>query len=242
MKSEITAIYQDENIMVVNKPSGILVIPPQDMFENSANSLASSLKKQFRIKFWAIHTIDKEASGVIVFAKNEKTYKDISAQFGKEQVCKKYAALISGNFRECDGTIEKSILVSKTKSSISAKGKKTVTKFKVLEKFRQYSLIEIETYNSIRKQIRLHLQSEGHPILIDGEYGSSEPLFLSSFKRNYKPKTSEQEKPLISRLALHLQELSFNLYSKKEKFIAHLPKDFQVTLKQLKKYAKAFER
>jgi 23S rRNA-/tRNA-specific pseudouridylate synthase len=176
----------------------------------------------------------------LVFAKNAEVHRNISMQFQNSQVYKKYIALLSGVLEKNEGTINKPILISGREVSIDITGKESITKFKVLERFKSYTLVEAMPLTGRRHQIRIHFWSLGHPLAIDAEYGVSDPIMLSGLKRNYKIKKSEDEKPLISRLTLHAQSLTLTLPSSGigKTFEASIPKDFELTLKQLKKYAR----
>jgi 23S rRNA pseudouridine955/2504/2580 synthase/23S rRNA pseudouridine1911/1915/1917 synthase len=238
MKQEIGIIYQDENILVVNKPSGMLVIPDRNIYENK--TLVGILKNQLKQKLLVVHTIDRDASGVLVFAKNPETYKNISVQFENSKIRKKYIVLLSGVLEENKGTINKPLVISGRNVRIDITGKESITDFKVLENFRSYTLVNALSLTGRKHQVRIHFWSLGHPLAIDGEYGVSDPIFLSSFKRGYKIKRGKIEKPLISRLTLHAATLTLTLpgSSEEKTFEATLTKDFEVVVKQLRKYGK----
>ncbi|MCA6070020.1 MAG: RluA family pseudouridine synthase [Endomicrobium sp.] len=235
---QIEIIYQDENIVVVNKPSGVTIIPDQHTCENK--TLVEILKKQLNQKIWIVHRIDRDATGVLIFAKTLQAHRDISMQFENSKVHKKYIVLVSGAVEDDEGSISKPILISSRDVSIDITGKESITNFKVLERFKSYTLVQALPLTSRRHQIRIHFWSLGHPLAIDSEYGISEPVLLSSLKRNYKTKVGENEKPLISRLTLHAATLTLTLPGTNEEktFESSLPKDFEVTLKQLRKYGK----
>jgi 23S rRNA pseudouridine955/2504/2580 synthase/23S rRNA pseudouridine1911/1915/1917 synthase len=238
IKQEIEILYQDEDIVVINKPTGILVIPDQHTDENK--TLVGMLKKQLNQKIWVIHRIARDTTGVLVFAKNPQAHRDISMQFENSKVHKKYIALLSGVLEDDEGAINKPILISGKDVSIDITGKESITNFKVLERFKSYTLVQALPLTGRRHQIRIHFWSLGHPIAIDGEYGVSEQIVLSAIKRNYKLKNGKEEKPLISRLTLHAASLKFALpgTEKEKTFESPLPKDFEITLKQLRKYGK----
>ncbi|MDR3195867.1 MAG: RluA family pseudouridine synthase [Endomicrobium sp.] len=238
MMQNIEIIYQDDDIVAVNKSSGIIVI--SDQRADESKTLVGMLKKQLNQKIWAVHRIDRDATGVLVFAKNAESHRNISVQFENSKVYKKYIALLSGVLEENEGTINKPILISGRKVSIDITGKESITNFKVLERFKSYTLVEAMPLTSRRRQIRAHFWSLGHPLAIDAEYGVADPIMLSGLKRKYKSKAGEDEKPLISRLTLHAKALTLTLLSsgKEKTFEAPLPKDFELTLKQLKKYAR----
>jgi pseudouridine synthase, RluA family len=235
-KEPIEIIYEDANIVVINKPPNILVIPDQHTKEKE--TLVGILNKQLKQKMWVVHRIDRDTTGVLIFAKNAETHKFISMQFEKSQVKKKYLALLSGVLEDEEGIIDKPILISKREVSIDDSGKKSVTNFKVLERFKGYTFVQAQPQTGRRHQIRIHFWSLGHPLVIDAEYGSADPILLSSLKRKYKEKDGIKEKPLIDRLTLHAASLSLTLpgSAKMQTFDAPLPKDFEITLKQLRKY------
>jgi len=235
---QVDIIYQDRDIVVVNKPSGVLVIP--DRYTCVNNTLAGILKEQLKQKIWVIHRIDYGASGVLVFAKNPQAHRNISMQFEHSKIRKKYIALLSGVLEENEGTVNKPILVSGRNVSIGVDGKKSLTVFKVLEYFKSYTLVEALPLTGRRHQVRIHFWSLGHPLAVDSRYGVSEPVFLSAFKRGYKIKDGRDEKPLISRLPLHAAALTFRMPMSGEErtFEAVLPNDFEVAIKQLRKYGK----
>jgi 23S rRNA pseudouridine955/2504/2580 synthase/23S rRNA pseudouridine1911/1915/1917 synthase len=238
MKQEIEIIYQDKDIVVVNKPAGIIVIPDQHTDEKK--TLVGMLKSQLNQKIWVVHRIARDTTGVLIFAKNAESHRNISMQFENSKVHKKYLALLSGVLEEDQGTINKPILISGRDVSIDITGKESITNFKVLERFKTYTLVEAAPITGRRHQIRVHFWSLGHPLAIDAEYGISDPIMLSGLKRCYKTKKGEDEKPLISRLTLHAAALTLELPStgKEKTFESSLPKDFDLMLKQLRKYAR----
>ena len=158
----------------------------------------------------------------------------------KSQVSKKYIALLSGVLEDEQGTIDKPILISDREVSIDPSGKESLTCYKVLERFKSYTLVEVFPKTGRRHQIRIHFWSIGHPLAIDAEYGTSTPLLLSSLKRNYKVKNGKSETPLIDRLSLHAASLTLSLPDTgvKKTFEAALSKDFEIALKQIRKYGK----
>ncbi|MDR1941480.1 MAG: RluA family pseudouridine synthase [Endomicrobium sp.] len=248
MKS-IEILYQDSNIVVINKPSGVLVIPDRHTYENK--TLVGILKKQLGQKIWVVHRIDRETTGVVVFAKNAQAHKRLSMQFEHSQVSKKYIALLSGVIEDEEAQINKPVLVSDSRVEIDPSGKESITDYKVLERFKGYTLVQAIPKTGRRHQIRIHFWSLGHPLAIDKDYGSGQPILLSQIKRNYKEKSTRQEKPLIDRLTLHAAQLTLTLPdcqeerdfvsdsdNKTKTFAAPLPKDFEIALKQLRKYGK----
>jgi 23S rRNA pseudouridine955/2504/2580 synthase/23S rRNA pseudouridine1911/1915/1917 synthase len=127
--------------------------------------------------------------------------------------------------------------VKKGVMTISKKGKASLTNYEVLEDFGIYSLVQFEIQSGRTHQIRVHTKSIGHPVICDEIYGDGKPVLLSSFKKKYKLSDNElEERPLISRLALHSASLHFTDRYGEEFFLkAPLPKDMKALLQQLKK-------
>ncbi|MDR3112107.1 MAG: hypothetical protein LBU55_02920 [Elusimicrobiota bacterium] len=243
MKNKIEIIHQDKDVIIINKSSSVQTFCYEYGKQNNLLTLAEFLQKKLNCKIYPIYSIDRDASGIVVFAKSKNAIDFLRTQFENYQICKDYIILLSGVLEQESGIINDSILVSDGQSVISAKGKKAVTEFNVLEKFKTYTLVHAKSLTTAKNQVRIHFWRIGHPLAIDKEYSTTEPLLLSSLKRNYKQKPI-LEKPLISRLTLHLRNITLKLPGSNDKktFTAPLPKDFEVTIKQLRKYAKNFVR
>ncbi len=224
-------IFENDDIIVVNKKPEIFVI-------NNEITILDILKENLRQEIFPINSLDYEASGIVLFAKNKKTYEFISEQFKKETIKKIYHILVNGIMDNTEGEINKNLIVNEQTTSVNDKGIKSVTKYKVLEQFKNYAFIEVYPVTTRKNQIRAHFWSIGNTLAIDKIYGSEEPVLLSNLKRRYKGIT--KEKPLLKRLPLHLSYIKLLLPNNKEKsiFVSELPKDFQLTLKQLRKYNK----
>lgn len=241
-------LFEQDDFIVINKPAGLLTIPDRH------NALLPSLSKWLENQYGSIfivHRLDKDTSGVIVFAKNETAHKSLSAQFQANATEKKYLGLVTGVVKEKAGSIDtpvmehpvkkgKMTVVKKGGAYLSAKAKTALTTYKVLESFNLYTLLELQIFTGRTHQIRVHLQSIGHPIAMDELYGNGKPFYLSLIKKNYRiGKSQEEEKPLMSRMALHAASLSFkDKNGEKLFFEAPLPKDFQAMLSQLRKHAR----
>jgi 23S rRNA-/tRNA-specific pseudouridylate synthase len=238
MTDKIEILYQDNDIVIVDKPALIPVFSKD--ISDEKDSLFGIVKNQIKNNLFPVHSIDKNASGIIIFAKNKAARSFLSAQFKDNLVKRQFIALISGTLQEEESAIEKSIAISKKEIKLDECGKKALTKYKVLEKFNGYTLVLAEPQTQIRSQIRLHFYSIGNPLAIDSKYSTNEPIFLSHFKRNYKLREKEIEKPLLSRLPLHLSQITIKMPSDntEKTFNSNLPKDITITIKQLRKYYK----
>ncbi len=213
----------------------MLSIP--DRMQSEA-SLKDLLKKKHE-EIFTVHRLDKETSGVIVFAKNEQTHKQLSQLFEGRQVEKSYLGLVYGVIEPLTGSIDAAImehLAKNGKMITHIKGKPSLTDYEVLEFFRLFSWVKFRIYSGRTHQIRVHMQHIGHSIVCDELYGNGEPVFVSSLKPSYHlSKKEESEKPILKRLALHSSVLKFELNGELFYLEAELPKDLKAVLQQLRK-------
>ena len=231
-------LSEDDDYIFINKSAGMLTLP--DRFDNSIPSLYHILKVHYGDIF-IVHRIDKQTSGVIAFAKNADAHKELNQQFESHQVKKTYWALVQGTLKNDNGEIDLAIGESSSKAGTmkidTANGKKSVTEYRVIERFINYTLVEVEPLSGRTHQIRVHFKAIGHPLAVDELYGNANGIKLSAIKKNYKIKGGDVEKPLISRLTLHAKSLSFHHFRSRQAVTveAPLPKDFDRTVKQLRK-------
>lgn len=230
-------LFEDENLVVLNKPAGLLTIP--DHHNDALPSLYAILKNKYG-KIYIVHRLDKHTSGVILFAKNEMAHRFLSQQFELRRVQKFYLGIVNGKLISTRGTIDFPIMENPSnrgKMIISKKGKPALTDYEVQEHLGLYTLLKLQLHTGRTHQIRVHLQAIGHPIAVDELYGNGEAVYLSAIKRNYKlSRKEEAERPLLHRLALHAHQLIFEgPEGRQYNFIAPLPKDFQAVLNQLRR-------
>ena len=228
-------VFENDDIVVINKEPEIFVI---DSEESKSKTIKDVLQKNLNQDLIPVSSLDYEASGIVVFAKNQKSYDFFSEQFKKEKVRKIYHVLVNGVMDNAEGEIDKNLLVNEQTTSVNDRGIKSVTKYKVLEQFKSFAFVEVYPLTTRKNQIRAHFWSIGNTLAIDKIYGSEEPILLSNLKRRYKGIT--KEKPLLKRLPMHLSQIEILLPNNKEKsvFNSQLPNDIQLTLKQLRKYNK----
>lgn len=234
-------LYQDEDIIVVNKPAGITVIP--ERFNTEALSINKALEEKLGQKVWVVHRLDRDTSGVLCFAKNEEAHKNLSKQFQEHSVGKFYAGLVHGRFAQEQGRIESPIAEHPTikgKMVVNRRGKASITDYRVVEQWPMHSLVQFQIHTGRTHQIRVHSSNIGHPIVADNLYGNGEAFLLSSIKKKYKLSTKdEDEKPLLNRLALHAYRLVFeNMKGEAISVEAPLPKDISACVQQLNKQMK----
>lgn len=245
-ESEIEIIYQDEQIIVINKPSGVSVTTDR----SGSASLADLLKKKFPEKLRLVHRLDKETSGVMILAKLKGAQTLFCGLFEERLVKKTYLALVTGRpastLRELQGqtsgTINANIAPKLHNSQLmcidSRKGKSAVTDWQILADFGAVLLLAVKPLTGRTHQIRVHLPGVGLNLAVDPLYGSGRGLFLSDFKSRYKLGKGQNEKPLIDRLTLHAYqiELPEPLPNTPAVFIAGLDKNFKAAIKMLTKY------
>ncbi len=236
-KSKLEIIFENENFVAVNKPSGLLTIP--DRHDDTISSLYKTLLHQYG-KIFIVHRLDRDTSGLILFAKDESTHKYLSQLFEKRNVEKYYLGIIQGTLQNKKGIIDEPLMEHPVKKSIMvvhAKGKQSITEYEVMEEYGIFSLVKFRIHTGRTHQIRAHMKHLGHPIVCDELYGDPKPILLSDFKKKFKlSQHDEEERPMLNRLGLHSYELIFKDDNRKEFDIkAELPKDMRALLQQLKK-------
>jgi 23S rRNA pseudouridine1911/1915/1917 synthase len=236
MKISELIIFENDDLIALNKPSGLLSIPDRKGIEISLKVL---LKEKYG-NIFTIHRLDKETSGLIVFAKNEVAHKHLSLQFELRQTKKIYQGLVMGSLMDKKGSITYPITEHPALNGtmiVHRKGKESLTDYEVLEDFGIYSWLQFQIHTGRTHQIRVHMKETGHPVVCDGLYGDGKPVLVSSLKSKFKlSKDAEEEKPILNRLALHAFQLSFkDISGKLIELEAPLPKDIRATLQQLAK-------
>lgn len=256
---EIDVLYEDDEVMVVDKPPGLPVEPERwergnaclsgallelalkrhDVTPQSPVSPAAGLDFRPRL----VHRIDKGTSGAVLVAKSLESERRLREAFAAGTVSKSYLALVEGEYPLELGEVELIDLPIGPDRRKSGRmrvdrqhGKNSLTRVGVEQRFRGYTLLRCEPVTGRTHQIRVHLSESGFPLVVDPTYGRRDSLALSEIKRNYRPKRGGTESPLVSRLTLHAQRLSFPSGDGSTQTIeAPLPKDLARVLKQLAK-------
>ncbi|MFZ1528793.1 MAG: RluA family pseudouridine synthase [Ferruginibacter sp.] len=237
-KNNLEIIFEDGNLVALNKPSGLLTIPDRGQSEKSLKEML--LEKYGSI--FTVHRLDKDTSGLVLFAKNEASHKYLSKLFEERKVQKFYCGVVIGLPAQNTGSIEAPIAehpVHKGTMYVHRKGKPSHTAYEVLDGNKHFSLVQFQLHTGRTHQIRVHAKEIGHPLACDPLYGDGKPVLLSSVKKKYKlSKSEEAERPIIGRLALHAQRLVFeDLSGKVINLEAPAPKEFRALMQQLKKYS-----
>lgn len=250
---EIPVVFEDDALLAIAKPSGLLTSP--DRYDKERPNLMALLHAGIKDKaVWArehqltylanVHRLDFETSGLLLLAKTREALSHLAGQFVQRQTRKIYLAIVHGEPTPWEQTIDKRIGPHPTQENLFVArthvGKDAVTQIKVLETFRQHALVQAEPLTGRTHQVRVHLKSIGHIIVADALYGSPDGIFLSQLKRGYKYSKQEPERPLIGRLALHAERLTIRhpVTNQPLELVAPLPRDFEVALKYLRKFSK----
>ncbi len=228
-------LFEDDHIVVVNKPAGMVVHPAAG---NYSGTLVNALL--FHCSFLSgvggilrpgiVHRLDKGTSGVLLVAKNDIAHQSLSNQFKSRSVKKIYLALVSRQMEEDEGKIETEIgrhcSDRKKMSTHTRKGRSAVTRWKVLKKYKNYSLLEVRIQTGRTHQIRVHLSSLHHPIIGDNVYGGKK--CLSNLKDVViKNKLNSLQRPFLHAHLLGFQHPQNNQY---QEFIANLPEELNEIL------------
>jgi len=238
-----TVIHEDENIIAVNKAPGISTGGDRwDKTEERLDKLIAGIRPG--IKIFTVHRIDRETSGFVVFAKNEETHRSLSLAFEKQEIKKRYIAVVCGRptWKETacdlplipDGNKKHKTIIDKFQ------GKKSLTRFLVLGSAGGFSVMEAVPETGRTHQIRVHAAALGIPVACDNLYGRDRPVLLSDIKKNYRGDLLE-EKPLLARLGLHALELKLGDREGGQgtslSLFAPLPKDMAALIRQMEKAA-----
>ncbi|HUI92093.1 MAG TPA: RluA family pseudouridine synthase [Chitinivibrionales bacterium] len=212
----IPVLFEDSNVIAVNKPEGLTSIPGS---EKGKETLLELLSKQCNRKLFVVHRLDKDVSGVMLFAKNAAAHKNLNDQFSNHTTKKTYVAVVHGALDGAKGVIAKPIhkFGSGRMGVDELRGKQSSTDYEVIERLGAFSLVKALPGTGRKHQIRVHFYSMGHPIVGDRLYGD---------------KTIQSTFP---RMMLHAQEITFKISSGEDKTVeAPMPESFAVVLDSLR--------
>jgi RluA family pseudouridine synthase len=248
---EIPALFEDEHLLALDKPSGLLTAPDPDNAEQP--SLMKLLHDGIAAgKPWAAsrnltylnqpHRLDFETTGVLLLAKTKPAFMALADLFSAEKPVRNHVALVWGNPPDKNFAVDSRIAPHPLKAGQMCvnpdDGKKAHTDFEVLEQFSDWCLLRCQPLTERPHQIRIHLKHVGFPIVGDELY-LGKKLWLSRLKKNFRLKEGREERPLITRSALHLEELELPhpVTNEMLKITAPWPKDLKVALKYLRQFS-----
>ena len=236
--------FEDDALIAFDKPGSLLLNP--DRQDKARENLADLVKAKMGGGVALVHRLDADTSGLVLFAKTKLALDFVSGQFQSKTVSKIYHALVAGLPEQDEFTVDLVLKEDEAKPGtmcvVKKHGHASLTGFSVRERFPRpagrasFAYVECRPLTGRTHQIRVHLAAAGTPVLNDPLYGDATALMLSDLKRGYKGRTDE--KPLISRLALHASGLTFThpLTRGKITLEAPLPNDLEVALKYLRKF------
>lgn len=222
----LDVLYEDDDIILVNKAKGMVVHPANGNLDGTlVNALMAKCKDSLsgiggEIRPGIVHRLDKDTSGVIIVAKNDKAHINLSTQIKNKKMKKTYICLVRGNIPNEDATIDMPIARSKKdrkKMAVDKDGKNAITHFRVLKRYNGYSLLEVNIETGRTHQIRVHLSHIGYPIVGDEVYSNGKNPFG------------------VKGQMLHAKSLEFThpTTSKRMKIEAPIPEYFEKTLQTL---------
>lgn len=215
-------IYEDSDIIVVNKPKGMVVHPANGNPDGTlVNAILSICKNSLsgiggELRPGIVHRLDKDTSGLIIVAKNDKAHINMSEQIKERNVKKTYIALVRGNVPEEEATINMPIGRStkdRKKMAVTKNGKQAITHFKVLKRYSKYTLLEIKIETGRTHQIRVHMAEIGYPVVGDAVYSNGKNEFgiegqmLHAYKLEFRHPITNKHMELTAPLPQYFEEI-----------------------------------
>lgn len=238
-------LFNDADYVAVTKPAGLATIPGRaeldSVLERLGREIGLPSSGTVDPRLRVVHRLDKDTSGVLLFAKHLDAQRHVSFQFQNNTIRKEYLAIVTGRPSTETGTIDEPLAphpTSRDRMCVTKHGRSATTEWKLEKSYRVASLLRVFPKTGKTHQIRVHLRHIGLPLLIDPLYHPREPRFpgvmLSTFKRDYRPSRRDEERPLISRLTLHAEKLTFvHRDGRMIELVSPLPRDFRATVNQL---------
>ena len=215
-------IYEDSDIIVINKPKGMVVHPANGNPDGTlVNAILSICKNSLsgiggELRPGIVHRLDKDTSGLIIVAKNDKAHINMSEQIKERNVKKTYIALVRGNVPEEEATINMPIGRStkdRKKMAVTKNGKQAITHFKVLKRYSKYTLLEIKIETGRTHQIRVHMAEIGYPVVGDAVYSNGKNEFgiegqmLHAYKLEFMHPITNKHMELTAPLPQYIEEI-----------------------------------
>lgn len=247
-KRHLDPIYEDDHLLIINKAPGLPVLPDRwDPELPNVRDLVARARLQedptLEQPVWIVHRIDASTSGILLLAKTADMHRELNQMFAEALITKVYNCILQGVPPTETGTVTHPL--EKTSRArrpvrISPQGKPAETSWRIIERFKRYSLVEASPKTGRMHQIRVHMQSLGCPLAFDPLYGNRQPITITNFKRNARSSTKSSRQPgaLTDRLTLHAARLEFTdpLNGNARSFEAPFPKDLSALLKTLRKW------
>jgi RluA family pseudouridine synthase len=244
MKPDVSIVFEDDAVIAFNKPAGLLVAP--DRWDKGRENLMGFVHDRLSPEYFNAHRIDRDTSGLVLCAKTKSALDGLCRQFEQHEVVKEYLALTRGAPADRKGVVTKPIAPDEHtpgRMKVSGHGKPCETGYELVARWSsgrdaRFAQLRCTPRTGRTHQIRVHLAWLGCPIVADRLYGDGRGVYLSEIKRKYKQKAAP-ERPLIGRLALHAEGLTFThpATGARMTLTAPLPKDFEVAIKYLCRFA-----
>jgi len=247
-RPDLAILFEDDRLIAVAKPAHLASLPGR----GETDSVLQMLSRQTGLpcagtadpRLRVVHRLDKETTGTLLLAKDASAQRHLSEQFQNNRVRKEYLALVMGRPQIDNGEIDAPIAphpTSRDRMTVTKHGRPARTAWKVQRRMGRFTLLLCYPKTGRTHQIREHLKSIGLPLAIDPLYNPAPPgerigIFLSQYKRDYRPSAGQEERPLIARLTLHAQSLEFVHPDGHPMTIQYPPpKDFRAAVAQLSK-------
>ena len=240
----LDVLFEDENLIVLNKPAGMVVHPARG---HMGGTIANALRHHTRhlstvgglYKPGIVHRLDKDTTGVMLAAKNDEVHRHLSKQFENRRVRKEYLAVVTGELEFDSDVIERPLgrdVHDRTRMAVRHGGRPSESFYEVIERFEGFSYVRIAPKTGRTHQIRVHLNSLGHPVAADRDYRGRVPTWRSLGIDPEDP-DEDPDRPVINRQALHAQRIRFfyPLTDRVVEFEAPVPEDFERLLRALRR-------
>ena len=242
----IETLFDDADLHAIAKPAGLATV--SERWNPAAPTVLGELWKRWQRgdpkapRPHVIHRLDKDTTGVLLFARNRDAQVEVRRQFRERTVRKSYLALALGCPSPEQGAVEIEVVPDPHHPSrmktVRRGGKACVTEYEVIEVFRDLSLVRLHPLTGRTHQIRVSLQFIGHPCAVDPLYGGREELRVSEWKRDYRSGRGRAERPIIDRVTLHAERIEIVHPTSGEPLVieSSLPADLTATLRQLRRW------
>ncbi len=237
-KHRINIIHEDDDIIVANKPPFLPVTRDRSGSAGLIDLLMD--KSGSRADLRPVHYISKDASGLVIIAKNYNAQSSLTSAYEKQKINQTFLAIVAGRPLKTKGTINYRLTQNKNdprKMTTHKRGNQAKTNYQLLADFSGLSLLAVTPVTHRTHQTRVHLAKEGFGLAIDPLYTNTSPIMLSSYKLDYRPSRKKQEPALIDRLTLHCYQMQLtHPDGSNQIFVANLEKKFAAAVKMLTKY------